>query len=242
MICINEVSLEATNISLFPGGHNLPRGTGNKPSTINLNSLHKIWTWWSEVSKAVHIPQRGLLGGSTFSLFCPLSLLPKQRGKASCGPTHPSWDSSVSRYIKLILLYVCLTWNKLAHPLPHNLENNPRKCCQLGISVCFLRRGLWALVKWSNWLMTMWAVQGGSSWWIPNPVPITIFQLNHSWKNCILLRASNFSPLTFSPVTVKEGAGALRGFRDYPLPVAIQSGPGSIAGKGPESAPRIGQF
>lgn len=161
VICTNEVSLEATNISLFPGGHSLPRGIGNKPSTINLNCLHKIWTWWSGVLKAARIPQRGLLCGSAFSLFCPLSLLPKQWGKASCGPTHPSWDSSVSRYIKLILLYVCLTWNKLAHLLSYNLENNPRKCCQSGISICFVRWGLWALVKWSNWLMTMWTIHVG---------------------------------------------------------------------------------
>lgn len=50
------------------------------------------------------------------------------------------------------------------------------------------------------------------------------------------------SQLTFGPITVKEGAGPLRGFRDYPLPVAMLSGPGSLAGRGPESAPRTGQF
>ena len=47
------------------------------------------------------------------------------------------------------------------------------------------------------------------------------------------------SQLTFGPITVKEGAGPLRGFRDS---VAMLSGPGSLAGRGPESAPRIGQF
>ena len=161
---------------------------------------------------------KGFVGWVRLHLFCRMSLLPKQRGKASCGPTHPSWDSSVSRYIKLILLYVCLTWNKLAHPLSHNLENNPRKRCQSGISIYFLRWGLWALVKWNNWLMTMWAIQGGSSWWIPNPAPLTVFVKSQMKELCITKDVKPLSSqLTFGPITVKEGAGPLRGFRDYPL-------------------------
>lgn len=168
---------------------------------------------------------KGFVGWVRLHLFCPMNLLPKQRGKASCGPTHPSWDSSVSRYIKLILLYVCLTWNELAHPLSHNLENNPRKRCQSGISICFLRWGLWAFVKWSNWLMTMWAIQGGSSWWIPNPAPLTVFQLNHKWKNCALLRTSNLSPLSWLSVQLQwrkeQGPSGVSGTTLSPLPCCL---------------------